>query len=185
MYFWKLNVTFPTITNYSVCIWIQNVAKKIITDCRTYLWCQMTRWTICTKPWCNYFSRVFLSSSQSTNKIFFNSQKSEQNVYLDLEFRCPWYEKEFTALAGVLSGLRAGLWSKWSPVWFPVRAHAWVAGQVPRRGHGRGNHTLMFLSISFSLPSPLSKKIKYLKKKRKGIHWHSRAAWISQHYFHI
>ena len=32
-----------------------------------------------------------------------------------------------------------------------------VAGQVPSREHVRGNHTLMFLSLSFSLPSPLSK----------------------------
>ena len=29
-------------------------------------------------------------------------------------------------------------------------------GLVPSRGHGRGNHTLMFLSLSFTLPSPLS-----------------------------
>ena len=56
-----------------------------------------------------------------------------------------------------LSGLRAGLWTKGSPVWFLVRAHAWVTGQVPSRGHERGNHTLMFLSFSFSLLSPLTK----------------------------
>ena len=37
------------------------------------------------------------------------------------------------------------------------RAHAWVVGQVPSRGHVRGNH-LMFLSLSPSLP--LSLKIK-------------------------
>ena len=37
-----------------------------------------------------------------------------------------------------------------SPVQFPVRAHAWVAGQVPSRGSTRGNHTLMFLSLSLS-----------------------------------
>ena len=55
-----------------------------------------------------------------------------------------------------LSGLRVGLWTKGSPVWFPVRAHAWVAGQVPSRGCMRGNCTVMFLSLSFSLPSPPS-----------------------------
>ena len=32
-------------------------------------------------------------------------------------------------------------------VWFPVRAHAWVEGQVPSRGRMRSNHTLMFLSL--------------------------------------
>ena len=56
-----------------------------------------------------------------------------------------------------LSGLSTGLRSKRSLVQFPVRAHAWGAGQVPDRGNMRGNHTLMFLSLSFSLPSPLSK----------------------------
>ena len=54
-----------------------------------------------------------------------------------------------------LSGLSARLRLKELPVWFPVRTHVWVAGQVPRRGRTRGSHTLMFLSLSFSLPSPL------------------------------
>ena len=56
-----------------------------------------------------------------------------------------------------LSVLSAELRPKGSLVRFPVRAHAWVAGQVPSRGRARGNHTLMFLSLSFSLPSPVSK----------------------------
>ena len=42
-----------------------------------------------------------------------------------------------------LSGLSAGLRTKGSLVWFPVRAHTWVAGQVPSWGHIRGNHTLI------------------------------------------
>ena len=37
--------------------------------------------------------------------------------------------------------------------------HAWVVGQVPSGDHVRGNCTLMFLFLSFSLPSPLSKRI--------------------------
>ena len=56
-----------------------------------------------------------------------------------------------------LSGLCAGLGTKGSPVRFPVRAHVWVAGQVPSGRRVRGNHTLIFLSLPFSLPSPLSK----------------------------
>ena len=40
-------------------------------------------------------------------------------------------------------------------VLFPVRAHACVAVQVPSRGHMRGSHTLMFLSLFFALFSPL------------------------------
>ena len=55
------------------------------------------------------------------------------------------------------AALSVGLRTKESPVCFPVRAHSWVAGQVPIKEHVRGNHTLMFLSLSFSLPSPLSK----------------------------
>ena len=54
------------------------------------------------------------------------------------------------------SGLSAGLQTKGSQVRLPVWAHAWVSGQVPSRGHVRDNCTLMFLSLSFSLPSPLS-----------------------------
>ena len=50
-----------------------------------------------------------------------------------------------------LSGLSAGLQTKGSLVWFPVRAHAWVLGQVPSRGCTRESHTLMFLSLSPSL----------------------------------
>ena len=48
-----------------------------------------------------------------------------------------------------LRGLSASLQTKESWVCFPVRAHTWVAGQVSSRGHMRGNHTLMFLSLSF------------------------------------
>ena len=46
--------------------------------------------------------------------------------------------------------------------------HAWVAGQLPSEGRSRGNHTLMFLSLSFSFLSPLSKnKINKILKKKK------------------
>ena len=57
-----------------------------------------------------------------------------------------------------LSWLSAGLQSKGSLVRFLVRAHAWDVGWVPSGAHVRGNHTLMLLSFSFSLPSPLKKK---------------------------
>ena len=56
-----------------------------------------------------------------------------------------------------LSRLSAGLPTKRSLVRFLVRAHVWVAGQVACRGHVRRNHILMFLSLSLSLPSLLSK----------------------------
>ena len=66
-----------------------------------------------------------------------------------------------SALAGVAHGLSATLRSERSPVRFLVRAHAWVAGRVPRWGRVRGNpcfsHTLTFLSLSFFFPSLPSK----------------------------
>ena len=49
-----------------------------------------------------------------------------------------------------LSALSAELQNKGSLDQFPVRAHAWVVGQVPSRGCVESNHTLMFLS--FLLP---------------------------------
>ena len=51
--------------------------------------------------------------------------------------------------------LSAGLKTQGSLVRFPGRAHAWVVGQVTS---ARGNHTLMFISLFFSL-LPLSLKI--------------------------
>ena len=63
-----------------------------------------------------------------------------------------------------LGGLSAGLQTKGSLIGFPVRACDWVAGQVPSRGCARGNHTLMFLSLPFFLPSPLSLKFLSLKE---------------------
>ena len=64
-------------------------------------------------------------------------------------------EKEKLPWTVWLSGLSTSLQTKGSPTRFPVRAHAWVVGQVPSRGYMRGNHTLMFLFLSFSLPSSL------------------------------
>ena len=69
-------------------------------------------------------------------------------------------KKHILALAGVALD-RALAWELL--VQFPVRAHVWVAGQVPN-WCVRGNHTLMFLSPSFSLPSPLKIVLKIFKK---------------------
>ena len=85
-----------------------------------------------------------------------------------------------------LSGLSAGLRTKELLVQFPVRAHAWIVDQVPSGGLVRGNHTLMFLSLSFSLPSPLSKnKInKIFKNKNKMLVWVSFVK-MKETYCHI
>ena len=72
-------------------------------------------------------------------------------------FRFMLYKKISLALAGVAQWIECGLRTKGSLVQFPVRAHAWIVGQVPSRGCVRDNHTLIFLSLSFSFPSSLSK----------------------------
>ena len=51
-----------------------------------------------------------------------------------------------------VSGLSASLQSERSPVQSPVRAHAWVGGQVPGWGCVRGNWSMYFLHIDVSLP---------------------------------
>ena len=77
------------------------------------------------------------------------------------------YKNQPKALAGVAQ------WTEHQPAnqrvtgWIPsLQAGAWVVGQVPSRGRVRGNHALMFLSLSFSLPSPLSKTKNLYKKKK-------------------
>ena len=50
--------------------------------------------------------------------------------------------KYYIGLAGVAQWIEHRLRTKESPVQFPVRARAWVVGQVPSTGHVRGNHTL-------------------------------------------
>ena len=44
--------------------------------------------------------------------------------------------------------------------------------KVPGRGHATGNHTLMFLSFTFSLPSPLKIYKQNLKKHYNEILLH-------------
>ena len=56
-----------------------------------------------------------------------------------------------------LRRLSTSLQTKGSLIQFSIRAHAGVAGRVPIWGGVRGNHTLVFLSLSFFLPSLLSK----------------------------
>ena len=93
----------------------------------------------------------------TTLRLFFLSQDYQK--YLKVP---PWLVW--------LSGLSTSLQTKGSPVRFPVRAHAWVVGQVPSRGRLRGNHTLMLLSlVDISLPLFLLpfRSLKKLKKKKK------------------
>ena len=71
-----------------------------------------------------------------------------------------------------LSGLKASLQTKGLPVQFPVRAHAWVVGQVPTGGDRRGTHTLMFLSLSTSFPLSLKIKSFFFKVLTQTYHFY-------------
>ena len=67
-----------------------------------------------------------------------------------------------------LSGLSTGLWTKGSPVQFPVRAHAWVAGQVPSWEPRKATaHWCVSPSLPPSLSLSQNKQIK--SKKIKNI----------------
>ena len=55
-----------------------------------------------------------------------------------------------------LSGLSAGLRSERSPGPFLVRAHGWVAGQIPSWGHVRGDQSVSLSCTDVSLPFSLT-----------------------------
>ena len=64
--------------------------------------------------------------------------------------------------------MSAGLHTERLPVLFPIRALAWIVGQVPGLGHGEATDrcfscTRRFLSLTVSLPSLL------LRKKKKKL----------------
>ena len=59
-------------------------------------------------------------------------------------------------LAGVAQWIERQPATERSLVLVPVRAHAWVAGQVTGWGHERGNRSMFLLHTDPSLPfSPL------------------------------
>ena len=68
------------------------------------------------------------------------------------------------ALAGVAQWIECRLRTKGLQVQFPVRAHAWVTGQVPSRGCRSA--TILF-SPSLSPSLPLCLKINKILKKKK------------------
>ena len=108
-----------------------NIQRWVISHL-LYPGCSFTQYTL-SMGWI-FHRRIFLCS-----KFF--------GVFLRVYF----------ALAGVAQWIEHRLWTNRLSVQFPVRAHACVAGQVTSGSHMRGNHTLMYLSFSFSFPSTLSK----------------------------
>ena len=93
------------------------------------------------------------------------SKKSHEKNVLGWGFKKKDYGKEIiAALSGVAQWIKClpvnwrVLRTKMSPVWFLIRALAWVAGQVPSWGLVRSNRSRCF-SPSLSLSLPLSLKI--------------------------
>ena len=66
-------------------------------------------------------------------------------------------ENYFLALAGVVQWIEHQPANKRVMGSIPSQGTSLGCRLGPQWGHGRDNHTLMFLSFSFSLPSPLSK----------------------------
>ena len=98
-----------------------------------------------------YLHNVYQGNSQSY-AIWLFSRQCDQNI--------PSIKKKYV----LWLGLGVVLQTQRSPVWFPVRAHAWVVGQIPTWGQARGNWSMLLCHIYVSLPvsplSPLSKKNK-------------------------
>ena len=66
-------------------------------------------------------------------------------------------KKKKSALAGVAQWMERWLANQRVAGSIPSQGTCLDWGPGPSWGHMRDNHTLMFLSLSFSLPSPLSK----------------------------
>ena len=94
-------------------------------------------------------------------------------------YKSKWNNKlMFLSLSSQSINKLGGPWLVWLSGWVLAckskgcqfdsqsRAHAWVVGLVPSRGCARGNHTLMFLSLS-PFPSLKNKIFKGGKKNTK------------------
>ena len=88
-----------------------------------------------------------LSASIISHLDLLQSPVSALPLFPSLFSTSPVLLKHKSALVGVVQWVERWPVNRRVAIQYPVRAHAWVAGQVPSRGHSRGNHTLMFLSL--------------------------------------
>ena len=129
-------------------------------------------WVAGQEATCRCFSHTLMFLYLSIFLLSTLSKKINKGLFNKKQYKLPWLVW--------LSGLSTGLWTRGSPVRFPVRAHAWVAGR--EAAHQCFSHTLMFLYLSFFLPSTLSKKqIKSLKKEKRYKLLTCHPMWYSTH----
>ena len=143
--------------------WNQNLGDALGKYCQ-WQWWWLTWKTSPWRPQCHPAPQLCFSYRTGDYKISFPFLSTRctficyywlKSVILTwpvLASPIPLKEKVISPWLVWLSGLSPGLQTKGSRVQFSVRAHAWVAGQALSRGRPRANHTLMFLSLSSSLP---------------------------------
>ena len=124
-----------------------NITKTRTTRTLTVLWferlsTQYHLWNILAKQ--NKTKSIWIYSGPSTLKV-------------EKEDRAKWIKRKPSLWPVWLSWLSLIPQSKRLPFWLSVKAQAWVVGQSSNVARARGNHTLMCLSLSFSLPPPISK----------------------------
>ena len=135
------SLTPPPIQHHNAAIW---VALQIRGESEGYAKWNKVKYT---------GNQQWRGENQDSNQWYETKGRCKQPT--GTEWRNKNSKKMRRALAGVAQWIEHGLQTKGLLVRFPVRAHAWVAGQVPSGGFVRGNHTLMFLYLYFSFPSPL------------------------------
>ncbi|KAF6075503.1 RNA polymerase III subunit C [Phyllostomus discolor] len=91
------------------------------------------------------------------------------------------------ALAGIAQWIELWLQMKVLPVQTPVRAHAWVAGQVPGTGHARGKGKRRRSSEDDATGEPKAKRPKHTTDNKEpipddGIYWQANLDRFHQHF---
>ena len=107
---------------------------------------------------------LWLGLEQGTKGWSLKNSKYWNNIRIEIKTKI-----NFCALTGVAQWVEHHPTNQKSPAQFPVRAHAWVVGQVlsPVRGMQEAtnrcfSHTSMYFSLSFSLPSEKTSKLEGL-----------------------
>ena len=121
--------------------------------CKTLPGCDGPRLT----PWGNLFAKLVCSITQVINIVFFGIISTLKCRLLGFSLEIQIQEVRDAAPAGVVQWIECQPLNQRVTNSIPSQGNAWVVGQVPIWRNTRDNHTLTFLSLSFSLFSLLSK----------------------------